>query len=175
MASPVVIRPYRSSDLAHIKALTVEAFDGVSIDQNIERHLGEMAGHDWQWRKVRHIDQDVIAAGAVILVAENHLMQIVGYVTTRMDRNAGIGLIPNMAVCAGERGNGIGRTLIHHALELFRTAGLEAARIETLEQNAIGQHLYPACGFVEVARQINYVMRLSETEIENNGTHGNSS
>jgi ribosomal protein S18 acetylase RimI-like enzyme len=45
-------------------------------------------------------------------------------------------------------------------LEHFRRNGVECARIETLEQNPIGQHLYPAVGFREVARQIHYAMRL---------------
>jgi hypothetical protein len=34
------------------------------------------------------------------------------------------------------------------------------AKIETLEQNARGQALYPRFGFREVARQIHYVMSL---------------
>ena len=65
-----------------------------------------------------------------------------------------------MAVRAGLRGRGIGRKLIDAALGLFREAGLELARIETLDQNPIGQHLYPDFGFVEVARQIHFAMRL---------------
>jgi hypothetical protein len=36
------------------------------------------------------------------------------------------------------------------------------AKIETLEQNKIGQHLYPSAGFVEVARQIHYAMALKD-------------
>jgi hypothetical protein len=36
------------------------------------------------------------------------------------------------------------------------------AKIETLEQNLIGRHLYPSLGFVEVARQIHYAMPLPE-------------
>ena len=77
-----------------------------------------------------------------------------------MDKEAGLGLIPNLAVRADRRGSGLGRRLIEHALAWFRTLGLTHAKIETLEQNPIGQHLYPACGFQEVARQIHYVMKL---------------
>jgi hypothetical protein len=32
--------------------------------------------------------------------------------------------------------------------------------IETMAQNAVGQHLYPACGFVEVARQAHFARKL---------------
>lgn len=156
----VTIRPYRESDRETITAITVEAFDGVSIDQNIERRFGIVGGHDWRWRKGRHIDEDVEAIGAAALVAENDRGEIVGYITTQIDREAGVGLIPNMAVRAGLRGQGIGRKLIEAAIDLFRDAGLELARIETLDQNSVGQHLYPDCGFVEVSRQIHFAMRL---------------
>ena len=156
----MIIRPYCEADRETLKAITVEAFDGVSVDQNIERLFGPIAGRDWRWRKGRHIDWDVAARGAAILVAEDEQGEIIGYITTRIDREAGIGHIPNMAVRSGLRGQGVGRRLIEQALELFREAGLEMAKIETLDQNATGQHLYPACGFVEVARQIHLVKRL---------------
>ncbi len=65
-----------------------------------------------------------------------------------------------MVVAPERRGQGLGRQLITHALDYFRSLGLTHAKIETLDQNAIGQHLYPACGFVEVARQIHYVIAL---------------
>ena len=156
----MIIRPYTEADLETLKAITVEAFDSVSLDQNIESQFGPIAGRDWRWRKARHVDWDVGAYGAAIFVAEDECGEILGYVSTRIDRQAGIGFIPNMAVRAGLRGQGIGRKLIERALQAFRDAGLELAKIETLDQNAVGQHLYPACGFVEVARQIHYAMRL---------------
>ena len=156
----MTIRPYRASDRETLKAITVEAFSTVSIDQNIERRFGTVSGHDWRWHKARDIDEDIEADGSAILVAVDARAEIVGYITTRFDRDAGIGLIPNMAVRAGLRGRGIGRALIERALQLFRDTGLELARIETLDQNPIGQHLYPDCGFVEVARQIHFARRL---------------
>jgi hypothetical protein len=32
--------------------------------------------------------------------------------------------------------------------------------IETMAHNAIGNHLYPDCGFIEVARQVHFARRL---------------
>lgn len=159
----MTIRPYRDTDRATLKALTGESFDGVSIDQNIERRFGTIAGHDWRWRKARHIDADAEAASAVIWVAEDDRGAIEGFITTRIDAEAGVGSIPNLVVRDGHRGQGIGRRLLSHALDHFRTVGLTLARIETLDQNPIGTHLFPACGFVEVARQIHYALPLSRT------------
>lgn len=156
----MIIRPYLESDREVLKEITIEAFSGVSIDQNIERRFGPIAGHDWRWRKGRCIDADGEAPGSVILAAENEAGEVVGYITTWIDRVAGIGHIPNMAVRSDHRGLGIGRALIERALALFRDTGLELARIETLDQNPVGEHLYPACGFVEVARQIHFALRL---------------
>ena len=37
---PITIRGYEPRDQARIRALTLEGFDGVSIDQNADRRLG---------------------------------------------------------------------------------------------------------------------------------------
>jgi ribosomal protein S18 acetylase RimI-like enzyme len=86
--------------------------------------------------------------------------RVLGYITTQVDRESGKGRIPNLAVDASARGQGIGRRLIEHALEYFRRQGLAFAMIETMENNPVGQRLYPSCGFEEVGRQIHYVCKL---------------
>ena len=153
------IRPHQPTDLAALKRLTVEGFTGVSIDHGMEQAFGLINGHDWQWRKARHIDVDLTRPEAAIFVAED-AEEVVGYVTTWLDREAGIGHIPNLAVAASHRNQGLGRQLIEHAFAHFRAAGLTHAKIETLAQNAIGNHLYPSLGFVEVARQVHFLARL---------------
>ena len=153
------IRPYQPADLDQLKQLTIEGFVGVSIDHGIEENFGTINGHDWRWRKARHIDEDVKRDPAGVFVAEDG-GQIVGYVTTWIDREGGIGNIPNLAVAASHRNQGLGRQLLEHALNHFRAAGLTHAKIETLAQNAVGNHLYPSLGFVEVARQVHFVAKL---------------
>ena len=156
----ITIRAYRSDDLDAIKRLTVDSFAGVTLEQNVEDALGVLNGHDWRWRKARHVDEDVDANPTGVFVAEA-AGRVVGYVTTRIDRDAGKGRIPNLAVAEEARNHGLGRRLIERALAYFRAEGLEYAVIETMAQNAIGNHLYTACGFVEVARQIHFARRLS--------------
>jgi ribosomal protein S18 acetylase RimI-like enzyme len=153
------IRPFHPDDLPVLKQITVEAFDGVSIDQGIEKQYGRINGHDWQWRKARHLDADLARDPAGAFVAEVD-GQVVGGITTWQDHEAGMGHIPNIAVKAEFRGQGMGRTLIEHALRHFRDNGLTHAKIETLQQNATGQHLYGSLGFQEVARQIHLVAEL---------------
>jgi ribosomal protein S18 acetylase RimI-like enzyme len=153
------IRRYRTGDLEAIKRLTLEAFAGVTLEQNVEETLGPLHGHDWRWRKARHIDEDVTSHPRGIFVAEAQI-GVVGYITTRIDREAGKGRIPNLAVASGFRGRGLGRQLIERALDYFRDEGLEYAMIETMAQNAVGNHLYGACGFREVARQVHFARKL---------------
>ncbi|HRI15003.1 MAG TPA: GNAT family N-acetyltransferase [Verrucomicrobiota bacterium] len=155
----VMIRLYQPDDLEAIKRLTVEAFDGVTLEQNVEDALGILRGHDWRWRKAQHLDHDLAANPTGTFVAETH-GHIVGYITTRVELEFGRGRIPNLAVAADFRGRGLGRQLIEHALNYFRREGLAYAVIETMAQNEVGQHLYPACGFVEVARQVHFARRL---------------
>lgn len=157
------IRMFRDADLATLKAITVEAFDGASIDQMIEGRFGLLNGGDWRGRKARHIDADVERDRDGIFVADTG-GEVLGYVTTWTDAEAGIGHIPNIAVRAGHRGHGIGRLLIDHALDYFRRAGMTHARIETLENNEVGIHLYTAMGFDEVTRQVHFIMALDRRD-----------
>ena len=155
------IRCFQPNDLPALKALTVEAFDGVSIDQNMERQFGLIHGRDWRHRKGRAIERDVAKDADGVFIAEFG-GEIAGFVTTWMDREAGLGWISNLAVSASRRGQGVASRLIEHALARFRSHGLSHARIETLEQNAIGQRMFASRGFREVARQIHYCTRLGD-------------
>ena len=155
------IRLFQEADREAIKAITAICFAGVGIDYNIEQRYGVINGMDWRARKVRHIDDDIAANAAGIFVAEAD-GQVVGYVTTRIDPASQIGSIPNLGVLPAYRGHGLGRTLIETAQTYAKAQGMLYLRIETLEQNPIGQHLYPSSGFVEVARQIHYIMPLAD-------------
>jgi ribosomal protein S18 acetylase RimI-like enzyme len=156
-----LIRPFRTGDLEALKRITVQAFEGVSIERNIEQQFGTIHGHDWRWRKARHIEGDVQKCPEGVFVAEDQ-GAIIGYITAWIDQEAGVGFIPNLAVDSSARGQGIGRALIEYALHFFHAAGIRHVRIETLEQNPIGRNLYPSAGFVEVARQIHYCMKLPD-------------
>lgn len=153
------IRVFRPEDLPAVKKMTVEGFDGVSIDQGIDRAFGKINGRDWKWRKARHIDEDARRDQQGIFVAADG-ERIAGFITTWCDCEAGIGHIPNIVVDSEYRGQGLGRQLIEHALAHFRANGLSHAKIETLVQNNVGNHLYRSLGFREVARQIHFAAEL---------------
>lgn len=155
----MLIRSFRPDDLPELKRIMVAAFDGVSIDQGMQKLFGPINGHDWQWRKARHLDEDAARDPSGIFVAEID-GRIIGFISTWQDREAGIGHIPNLSLEPDCRGKGFGRQLIEFALQRFREAGLTHAKIETLEQNAIGNHLYTSLSFREVARQVHFLAEL---------------
>ena len=107
------IRLYQPADLPVLREITVEGFTGVSIDHGIEQAFGPINGHDWRWRKARHIDFDVARepAGCFVAVDEAASGQIAGYVTTWQDPPAGLGHIPNLAVHSAYRNLGLGRVI----------------------------------------------------------------
>jgi ribosomal protein S18 acetylase RimI-like enzyme len=155
----VEIRPYQPDDLGELKRITVESFEGLALDQRIEEQIGVVHKKDWRWRKARDVEEDVGANPTGVFVALQG-NRILGYISTRIDREAGKGRIPNLAVVADARGSGLGRQLIEHALKYFRQEGMAFAVIETMAYNEVGNHLYPSCGFVEVGRQVHFARKL---------------
>ena len=156
-----MVRPYRASDYDALVEVTKRAFDGVSIDQNIERRYGLIHGVGWGERKAAHLDADVAANPHGILVWDVDGVAV-GYVSCRFHPRTHIGRIPNLAVHPEHQGKGVGRALLAAAFEYLRALGMELVRIETLVQNERCCELYPRLGFEEVARQVHYVMRLGE-------------
>jgi ribosomal protein S18 acetylase RimI-like enzyme len=164
-----LIRLFRESDRAQMKAITADVFGPAAVDYYLERRFGPIQGRDWAWRKVRHIDDDIRVNAGGVFVYENREPPregtVVGYITVSVDRDAGIGRIPNLAVATEAQGRGVGRALVEHALEYLRTEGMLLARVETLEGNAAGEYLYPALGFVRVIRQIYYAAQLRKEPV----------
>jgi ribosomal protein S18 acetylase RimI-like enzyme len=164
MEEELHIRRFRAEDLEAILEITVLGFEPVCIDGSMERRFGPIAGTDWRSRKCRQIHEDVAADPDGILVCEVE-GQVAGYITSNMNRDSGMGRIPNLATHPDHRRKGIARVLIAAVLDRFRREGMEVARIETLEQNEAGRALYPSFGFEEVARQIHFAARLQDRDI----------
>lgn len=156
-----MIRPFREEDLPALARVTEEVFGPSSIDYHVQSMFGVVKGLDWSRRKVRDIEKDVRTNPDGVFVWED-AGEVLGYVTTTIDREGGMGRIPNLAVARAAQGRGIGRRLVEHALDYFVREGMETAKIETLVGNAAGEHLYPSLGFREVVRQIHYVRRIGD-------------
>ena len=154
------IRPLVAADIAAAEALVLAVFEEASIDCHIERHFGGVPWAQIKGAAVRALAQaDVKDAigGCFVAVSGG---RIAGYVSTSINRVASRGTICDLAVAADFQGQGVGAKLIARALRFFRKMKLHHAKIETLETNLAGRHLYPKMGFVEMARQVHYAMPL---------------
>ena len=159
----VEIRGLRPEDQAAVEAITAEAFQGVSIDEVIEQRFGPLRPLSWQTIKSTAVGAEVREQAATCYVAELD-GQVIGYITTAVSQRTSTGRIPNIGIARGYRGLGLGTRLIEYALASFRRQGLRLARIETLVQNSVGDHLYRKLGFQEIARQIHFAQPLDDTE-----------
>lgn len=149
------------NDLETVIELTLSAFAEVSFESNIQSEFGLVNGLSWKERKGDHIRGDFEDPDGRVLLAKKS-GQTIGFVSIRLNRTSKIGVIANLAVAATSRNGGVGRMLIQSAIELMRDESMELARIETLEQNEVGQSLYPKLGFRELARQIYYCQDLRD-------------
>ncbi len=156
----VTIRSYVAADRERLKDITEQAFPAVSVDKLIEERYGVLNGTSWSVRKRQAIDDDCDANPDGIFVAEDDHGRIVGFISTRLWPETRMGWIPNIAVDPSCQGQGIGRRLIERALDYFRAEGMTHAKLETLANNEVGKHLYPALGFEELVSQIHYTRAL---------------
>lgn len=156
--SNVVVRPYQPEDLERILELTREGFQGVSIDHQIEVQLGYVAP-GWEERKCGDVRKLIQAEpqGVFVAVLDN---RVVGYITVVSSPEKSLGRISDLVVDAQVRNQGLGRRLINQAVDYVKAQGFAFAKIETLDNNVVGQALYPKLGFKEITRQVHYVMRV---------------
>ncbi len=155
----ITIRKFRDSDREAVDRITVEGFEKVSIDNNMDGLFPPVKRPDWRVRKLKTLHEELRTWPEHCFVAECG-GEVAGYITCSVDYETLIGRILNLAVDSRFRGRGIGKKLLQHALEHFSSCGMEIAKIETLEQNEIGKRFYPSMGFREIARQIHYAMPL---------------
>ncbi|HHW10034.1 MAG TPA: GNAT family N-acetyltransferase [Firmicutes bacterium] len=152
----IVIVNYKPEHQSRIEEITLEAFQGVSIDYLAEQKLG-VVPPGWGVRKVHDIRRCIKAEPEGVFVALDGDI-VAGYVTVETSAEKKVGRIIDLAVDSAYRRRGIGSQLIRRGLEYMKEKGMLLAKIETLETNEAGMAAYPKLGFREVVRQIHYYM-----------------
>jgi ribosomal protein S18 acetylase RimI-like enzyme len=86
-----------------------------------------------------------------MLVAEDG-GEIVGYVAvgraTHLESNRHVADIRGLAVAPDHQGRGLGRALVHAALDAARERGARKVTLRVLAPNTAARALYESCGFV---------------------------
>ncbi len=163
--SAVIIRPYRATDEQPVRKLTIDSFDGVSIDQNFDNLTGWRRSPDWEERKWASSVEVLRDSPENSFVAESD-GRVIGFVSCTVSPVTRIGRIVDLAIEQSHRRKGIASRLIERSLEHFRAGQMAIAKIETLQENEAGRNLYPRFGFRQVANQIHYMMDLESGEEE---------
>ena len=163
--STVTIRTYQAADEQQVRKLTIDSFDGVSIDQNFDNLTGWRRSPGWEERKWAASVEVLQDSPENSFVAESD-DRVIGFVSCTVSSVTRVGRIMDLAVEQSYRRKGIGARLIERSLEHFRAREMAIAKIETLEQNEAGRSLYPRFGFRQVANQVHYMMELESGEEE---------
>lgn len=97
--------------------------------------------------------------GSFLLVAEKNF-QLVGYAayTSVLEE----GMIANLCVYSGERGNGIGRELFQRLIQHGETQGIRVFYLEVRISNEAAITLYEKEGFEVVGRRKNFYSKPTE-------------
>ncbi|MHC4713617.1 MAG: GNAT family N-acetyltransferase [Planctomycetota bacterium] len=151
-ADDLRIREMRPGEAEDLVRLIIDVFEEVSIAKNTVDRFGPLNGHPWHVAKGDSARGDINTAD-VVLVGELD-GQIVTMLTVHYDRKVSIAQIVHLAVAKSAQGAGIGRKMLHAALERARGDGIKYASIDALEQNPRAEGLYRSEGFAEVGRKI---------------------
>ena len=155
MNETVETRFMKLEEIDEVLRITVEAFDGFSIDQNLEKRFPQGADNTWQNRKAAATRKQIEdSASECMVVTVNGT--IAGYLSFSADPNSKIAYIHNLAVDEEYRDRGLSRKLFEASFAHFKKLGMKSCRIETLEQNTLCKSYYPRVGFEEIACQICY-------------------
>jgi len=146
-------------DLEEVLRITVEAFDGVCIDQNIEKKFPDAADNNWQERKAASTRKHIGPKPEEAMVATID-DAIVGYISFETDTDSKIGHICNLAVDKRYRRRGVSNTMFAAVFAHLKKLGMKSCKIETLEQNRFCSGYYPRLGFEPVASQTIYCKML---------------
>ena len=155
------IRTAVEADLARLKDLTAEAFDGITIYHILEKRYGQLGGKSWQEWKTAHLGALVKEHPEQILLAELD-GEIVGFCTYHVDRVRRIGEIGNNGVDRRYRNRGIGTQLYSRAIAILREEGMRGVEVITGldEDYASARRAYEKVGFQPLVRSVRYIMDL---------------
>ena len=156
-----MIRTASPGEIAVLIDIIRITFEKVSIDKSIEDHFGNLIGKPWIDRKAVDIRRDLSQnpEGVFVKVLDG---KIAGFITIAFDRDFSTGRIPHLAVLPEFQGKGIGKELLHHALQYIKDSGMKLMRIEVLAHNKGAFKLNREFGFEEVAEQLHLAMPVSK-------------
>ena len=154
---PLQFRVAQLAEYPMLETLVIDSFEPITWLKKIDEHFGPLNGLSWRERwKLRMADA---FQKQIVLVGEFE-KQLVAYASGTYDSRTRLGFIDLLAVDRRFQTRGFGREMLRGMLAYLKELGAAHANLECLADNDVGNSLYRAEGFEEVARSIRWWIRL---------------
>lgn len=144
------IRPYEPGDRDTVVGLALRAWEPgyAALERTLGPRLHRRLHGDWRRTHARDVREDLDSAEADAWVAVTD--RVAGFVTVRLDREGGTGLVHLLGVDPEQQGRGTGTALTEFAVERIREEGMAVAVIRTGgdDAHAPARAVYEKAGFV---------------------------
>lgn len=154
---PLTFRLALPAEYDKLEKLTIDSFEPITWMKKADERFGPLNGKDWRERWQMRFAH--IFATQTVLVGEAG-GEVVALATGTADAVTRLGFIDLLCVFGGHQGQGYGRTMLRAMLAHLKEQGCVHAHLECLADNAVGNSLYAAEGFEEVARSIRWFVEI---------------
>ena len=144
-------------DFPRLENLVIDAFEPITYFKRLDEKYGPLGGKDWRQRWQLRMQK--VFESQQILVGELE-GEIVAYGSGTYDPDTRQCLVDLLAVDGRYQGRGFGRAMLHAMIRHFQRQGAEFVYLECLTTNDVGNSLYRAEGFEDVACLIRWFKKI---------------
>lgn len=140
-----------------LEKFTIDSFESITWYKKADEHFGPLNERDWRQRWQTRFAK--VFETQIVLLGEAE-GEIVALATGTVDPLARLGYIDLLVVDQRFQGKGYGREMLRGMLQHLKEQGCVHAHLECLEDNVVGNNLYRAEGFTEVARSVRWFIKI---------------
>ena len=153
----LTFRLANASEYAVLEKMTIDAFEPITWFTRTDKQFGPLNGRNWRERWQKRFTK--VWETQIILVGEAD-GEAVALATGTIDNDSLLGYIDLLAVDQRYQGKGYGREMLRGMLDHFKEQGCVHAHLDCLQDNVVGNQLYRAEGFTEVARSVRWFIKI---------------
>ncbi len=153
----MTFRLANASEYAELEKMTIDAFEPITWFTRTDEQFGPLNGRNWRERWQKRFAK--VWETQIILVGEAD-GEAVALATGTIDNDSLLGYIDLLAVDQRYQGKGYGREMLRGMLDHFKEQGCVHAHLDCLQDNVVGNQLYRAEGFTEVARSVRWFIKI---------------
>jgi ribosomal protein S18 acetylase RimI-like enzyme len=155
------IRPAHPSEYPQIEKMVVESFEPITWFKKIDKTYGPVDGNNWRDRW--HYRLAKVFATQTVLVSDlpgDTGPELAAFASGSLERETRLAYLDLLAIDSRFQGRGLGREMLRGVMQYFKREGAVHLRLDCLTSNELGNNLYRAEGFEEVARSIHWFIKI---------------